>query len=254
MSHFPTLPTFNYAARPLIWLGVPCSRFESGLRLSLCWQTPSPRTTSPCVLGLPPNATCHGPFGGGPCSFDSWDEVFNLPHQGIYLVLLILELLSQLIFPGGWYCGCCHLGFCCSCLGLLSHFIFILSFSAFPKEMHIMNVRICKALLDTVQYALLAPMEQAILEESLFLQVWKFIWEPICDLGQKPLYLGGTGRDRFFLPLICMVKVLHKQVKVLDISVHDGIFFNNSVQWDISSQVSNCICSSTCQGALYAIL
>ena len=194
MSHFPTLPAFNYMASPLISLGVSGSRLESSLGLSLCWQTPFPRTSSPCVLGLPPIATCHGPFGGDPCRFDSWDQVFNLPHQGIYLVLLILELLSQLIFPGGWYCGCCHLDFCCSCLGLLSHFIFILSFPAFLKEMHIVNVRICKAIIDTVPDALLAPVELVILEESLFLWVWKFIWEPIPDLGQESLSLGGKGK------------------------------------------------------------
>ena len=38
-------------------------------------------------------------------AFTADTKFFNLAHQGIYLVLLIFELIGQLIFPGGWYCG-----------------------------------------------------------------------------------------------------------------------------------------------------
>ena len=121
-------------------------------------------------------------------------QVFNLAHQGIYLVLLIFELLSQLIFPCGWYCGCCHLGFWMTCFGL-THLVLILSLAAFFKEMHVFNVRICKTVFHTVLDTFLTPMEQAILEESLLLWVSEFLWEPIMDLGQKSLHPSCKGRD-----------------------------------------------------------
>ena len=141
------------------------------------------------------------------------------------MVLLVLEVLSQFIFPGGWYCGCCHLGFCSACLSLLTHFITILSFSAFLNIMHVIYVRICETILDSVPDALFGPVEQVTLEECLFLWVCKFLWEPIPDFGQECLHLGGKGRDRFFLPLICTVKVPHKQVNRLDITIHNCKFF-----------------------------
>ena len=51
--------------------------------------------------------------------------------------------------------------------------------------MHVINMRISETVFHIVPDTLRAPMEQAILKESLLLQVGEFIWEPILDLGTK---------------------------------------------------------------------
>ena len=119
--------------------------------------------------------------------------------------------------------------------------------------MHIVYMRIGKTVFKTVPDTLFAPMEQAIHEESLFLWVCEFIWEPIPNLGQESLHLGCKGRDRLFLSLVCMVKVPYKQIKGLYITIYNGKFLNYCVQWDTGSQISNSVCCSTSQGVLYAL-
>ena len=85
-------------------------------------------------------------------------------------------------------------------------------------------MRIGKTVFNTVTDTLFAPMEQAILEESLFLQVCEFIQEPILYLGQQSLHLGCKGRDRLFLSLVCAVKVPYKQIEGLYITMYNGKF------------------------------
>ena len=117
MPHLSTLPTLIRLTSPLLLLGTSGFWLESGSGMGLWRHAPSPRMPSPCCLGLPPKTTWPAPFEGSFCGLHSWYKVLDLPHQGIYLVFLIFELLWQLILLGGGYCGCCHLGFAfCFCL------------------------------------------------------------------------------------------------------------------------------------------
>ena len=90
-------------------------------------------------------------------------------------------------------------------------------------------MRIGETVFNTVLDTLFVPVEQAILEESLFLWVCEFIQEPIPNLGQESLHLGCKGRDRLFLSLVCAVKVLHKQIDGLYIAINNGKFLNYCV-------------------------
>ena len=90
-------------------------------------------------------------------------------------------------------------------------------------------MRISKTVFNTVLDTLFAPMEQVILEESLFLQVFMFIWKFIPNLGQESLHSGCKGRDRLFLSLVCTVKVPDKQIEGLDTTIYNGKFLNYGI-------------------------
>ena len=127
MPHLFTLLAligFVCFASPLLLLGPFDCWLGSGSQLSLRGQAPSPRATSPCALGLPPKTPSSkrrvswpGLTGGGLCGLHNLYQILFLPHQGIYLLLLIPELFGQFILLGGGYCVCCCLSFRC-CLGL----------------------------------------------------------------------------------------------------------------------------------------
>ena len=95
--------------------------------------------------------------------------------------------------------------------------------------MHVDNVRICETIFNTVLDTLFAHVEQVILEESLFLCVHVSLSGNLFQIWDKSpsTQVAKEGIDSS--PLICMVKVLHKQVKGLDITIYDGKFLNNCV-------------------------
>ena len=134
--------------------------------MSLCRQTSALEPPLQVFWGCIPGPPVIAPLEEALVAFTADTKFLTWPTRGIYLVLLILELFGQLIFPGGQYCGCCHLGFWWACLGL-THLVLILSLMAFLKEMHVLYARICETVFHTVLDTFLTPMEQAILEESL---------------------------------------------------------------------------------------
>ena len=75
--------------------------------------------------------------------------------------------------------------------------------------MHIVHTGITKPVLNAVSDVLSTPMQQAVLEEPLFLMVGKLGGEPVTNLGQDPLYPSSEGGDRFILSLICPIKIPH---------------------------------------------
>ena len=93
-------------------------------------------------------------------------------------------------------------------------------------------------------------MEQTIPQEPLFLLLGELVCEPVPDLGQESLFPGSKGRDGLFLPLICSVKIPHEQIKGLHLTIDNGIFLDDHVQWDIGSHIMDTICSSPSQGAM----
>ena len=123
---------------------------------------------------------------------------------------------------------------------------------AFIQEVHIVKASISKAIFYTVPHALSATMEQKILQELLFLLVGELIWDPFLIWDRSPSIWVAKEGMVFFLTLICMVKIPHQQIKGFYITIYYGKCFNNQIQWDIGSHITDCISSSPSQGALYS--
>ena len=101
----PALVWLKSISSPLLLLGAPNFRLKSGSWLREMAFPQEPPLPMPWVFYHNPlsqkGVPSSGHTRGGLCSPNKLNQSFHLPHQGIYLMLLIFQLLGQLFFLGG---------------------------------------------------------------------------------------------------------------------------------------------------------